>query len=502
MARDGAGSDGRGEAPAVLIRKKVYVHDPSLPRSARMNTKSTIAVTNQDRVWFEKLQKKDQYDYAIKIDAAESLPQTWRHAGLPPDGMFAPRFPRYSYHKLRHLFTDYDRFLLLVTAACNLLMRELALSYHDLVQENAEVTLPGGRGLINIEPPKYTVSQWDALDEERMAHVLGMLVRLFYRGRDETGDRPRHEQELRKAVILYMGGTGGTYQFGNFANLFMSLELAVGFAESLGITWDDASHKRAARLRGHAAHWHGPAPVGRDSKLIEKCSKVLGNRMAGRICEYLALNNRLKHYGRHTGDAEYFNDSVMEIHETIRMLRIDAAYIILLGLVKLYEKPAPPALTSKAHHTSQAILRMIEDCVDRHGAGGVGGGVEEKIRVLREVVENDALKSHEVVYGNARSSLDAFEMLVGVAGMLDAPDGADGIRETVRKYEDILPKGLKPSEYGLSREYGENALHDGLVNIAHSVIVWMDGGFRAVYTLQHVARYGRTSSFRCDPAEF
>ena len=53
---------------------------------------------------------------------------------------------------------------------------------------------------------------WDELDERRMTYVLGMLVRLFYWGDGETGEWPLHEQELRKATILYMSGTGGASQ--------------------------------------------------------------------------------------------------------------------------------------------------------------------------------------------------------------------------------------------------------------------------------------------------
>ena len=34
------------------------------------------------------------------------------------------------------------------------------------------------------------------------------------------------------------------------------------------------------------------------------------------------------------------------------------------------------------------------------------------------------------------------------------------------------------------------------------LVVWMDGQFRAVYVIRHIARYGRTSDFKCDPGVF
>lgn len=507
MAHDGAESGGGVELSAARISTAVYVHDPALPKSARTDSKSTIVITNRNRVRFEKLRTDHQYDYEMKIDVVETHPATWRHAGLPPDGTFAPEYTHGSLDLLRDHYSDYDGLAILAMAACNLVMCVVALSHHDRrptkieVEQELSKPLPPGKGLVNFRPPTTSMALWDELDEECMAYALGMLVRLFYRGDGETGERPWREQELRKAVILYLSGTGGTSQFTNFTSLFMSLELAAGFVRSRKIGPDDASHKHAASLLGCTIRRRGTDPAKSDSPLVKSCRKTLGDGMARRVRKYLELNNRLKHYGRDDSDAEYFNSNVKDIQETMRRLRSDAAYVILLGLVKLYGT-RPPARASKTSRTSQVILGMIEDCVDRHGAKGADGSVEAKIRRLMDVVENEAVKSEKAIYDSIRSGLSTLEMVARAAGMLCAPDGPERVREMVSEYENVAPDGLKPSKYGLVGEYGEKDLRVWLLHLAHTLVVWMDGQFSAVYVIRHVARYGRESDIKCDPGVF
>ena len=488
---------------AVPISKRVYVHYPVLPRSARIDTKATIVVTNRDRVQFEKLRRYGQYDYKMKIDAAGMLPPTWKYAGLPPDGMFAPKLP----HDHLHQYSDYDGLAILAMAACNLIMRKAALSNNGQKPAEAKVGLKPaksmfyGNGLDDFQPPIATVDQWDELDEKCMVYVLGILVRLFYRGDRETGDRDRREQELRKAIIMYMSGTGGASQFANFTSLCMSLELAASFAKSVGIGPDDSIHKDTTRLLGYTIRGSDSMPAKPRSGLAKVCCKILGYEVVRRVEEYPKLNNRLKHYGS-DADAEYFNSNVDNIREIMRRLRVDAAYVILLGLMKSYGTEGVPARADKNRRASSVILGMVGDCVDRHSADNLDCGVEEKIRRLRKMVENDTVKSNRRTYNDARSALGAFEMLIRAAGMLGAPDGADSIRTLVREYEDVLPSRLKPSESGLVRKYDEKMPHDWLVDVAYVVVVWMDRKFHAVYEMLHVKNYGWTSPFGYDSNVF
>lgn len=507
MAHDGAESDGGVELSAVRISTEVYVHDPALPRSARTDSKSTIVVTNRNRVRFEKLRTDHQYDYEMKIDVAETHPATWRHAGLPPDGTFAPEYTHGSLDLLRDHYSDYDGLAILAMAACNLVMCMVALSHHDRratkveVEQEPSKPLPPGEGLVNFRPPTTSMALWDELDEECMTYALGMLVRLFYRGGGETGERPWREQELRKAVILYLSGTDGASQFTNFTSLFMSLELAAGFARSRKIGPNNASHKHAASLLGCTIRRRGTDPAKTKSGLVKSCRKTLGDGMARRVRKYLEINDSLKHYRNRDSDAKRFNHSVKDMQETMRGLRVDAAYVILLGLVKLYGT-RPPARASKTRRASQIILGMIEDCVDRHGAEGMDGGVVAKIRRLMDVVENEDVKSKKAIYDDTRSGLSTLEMVAKAAGMLCAPGGPERVREMVREYESVAPDRLKPSKYGLVGEYGEKDLRVWLLHLAHTLVVWMDGQFRAVYVIRHVAQHGRTSRFKCDAGVF
>lgn len=499
------------EIATALISRKVYVHDPALPRSARTDTKSVIVVTNRNRVRCEKLQVDNQHDYEMEIDAAETLPHTWQHAGLPPDGAFAPKYKHtHGVNGSLLPLTDYEGFMILVTAACNLVMSEVALSYYDrkkFKEDGVKVRLtpvkrlPSGDGLMGSVSLTTTANMHDELDEKRMTYVLDMLVRLFYRGDGETGERDWREQELRKAVILYMGGTGGASQFTNFTSLLMSLELAVGFAKSEGITSNDASHKAAALLID-TIRWSGIDPTKSGSSLVESCRVILGDVMAGRVYEYTKLNNRLKHYGRNTEDAKYFDKNVDKIYEIIRGLCVDAAYVILLGLIRLYGTGSPPTRANKTHRTSQLILGTIEDCVDRHGAESVGGGVEPKIQRLMDFIENDAIKSEKVTYDTTSPVLRMLMTLVKAARMLGEPDGLAGVRALVREYEDVVPDDLKPAKYGFDVEHDEEALHKWLVLITRSAVVWMDSQFHHTYVTLHIAKFGRTSGIKCDAAIF
>lgn len=497
------------EISAVPISKKVYIHDPALPRSTQTDTKSVIVVTNRKHVRFEKLQADNQHDYKMLIDAVEMLPSTWQHVGLPPDGTLAPK----HMHDASVSFlppTDYEGFTILVTAACNLVMRQAALSYHDRKKRKEDDVkvemmpakrLPSYRALPGSISLTSTMNLRDELDEERMVYVLGMLVRLFYRGDDETGQRRLEEQELRKAVILYMSGTGGASQFTNFTSLFMSLELAVGFAESEGITSNDTHHKVVALLID-AIRWSGIDPIKSGSTLVKSCRAILGDVMAGRVYKYTKLNNRLKHHWRNTEDAKYFDNNIDKISEIMHGLRVDAAYVILLGLIKLYGTGSPPAPVSKTHRTSQLILCMIKDCVNRHGAESVDGDVEQKIRYLVEFIENDGIKSNEAVYDSTSLVLRELIMLVKAARMLDAPDGLKGVRALVRKHEDIVPDRLKPTKLGFDIDHDEDELHNWLVFIVHSVVMWMDSQFHHTYVIQHVAQFGKESWIKCDAAPF
>ena len=462
---------GRVEIAAAPISKKVYVHDPALPRSAQTDTNSIIVVTNRNRVRFEKLRRNDQYDYKMSVDAVEMLPQTWKHAGLPPDGTFAPKHTSDSGDLLRNRYSDYDRFTILVMAACNLVMRVVALSDNDQKPEEVKASLepakplPSGEGLVDFAPPITNWQLRDELDEKRMTYALGMLVRLFYRGDGETDERDWREQEIRKAAILYMGGTGGTNQFINFTSLFMSLELAVGFAKSKCITPNDDCHKAAALLID-TIHWDGIDPTTSKSPLVKSCRAILGDVMAGRVNEYIALDNRLKHYGRDTRDAKYFDSNIDKIYEIMRGLRVDAAYVILLGLTRLYGTGSPPARANKARRTSQFMLGMIEDCVDRHSAESVDGGAEPKIQRLMDFIENDAIKSRQVTYDDTRQVLRILMMCVKAARMLGAPDEMEGVRALVRECEDVVPDIFKPAKLKFDVEHDEEALCGWLEFIA------------------------------------
>lgn len=320
----------KGEITAS-ISKNVYVHDLAQPRSARTNSKLTLVVTNRSRVRLKKLRVDDQHDYEMKIDATDMLPgafgHTWEHAGLPPDGEFVTENKDAAKWRLP---PDFDELMVLVTTACNLVIPMAALSYYDQTPAKVEGRLESTKRLPSDGTPFRMIysetHKWhDELDERRMSYVLGMLVRLFYRAEDETDDRDWREQELRKAIIHYLSGTGGTSQFTNFTSLFMSLEVAVAFAKSRGIRPDDAIHKHAAALLGDAVRGSGIDPTKSKSKLVKTCLKTFSKAMAGRINEYSKINDRLKHYGSDTNDANYFNSSIMG---RMRRLRADAAYAI------------------------------------------------------------------------------------------------------------------------------------------------------------------------------
>ena len=299
---------------------------------------------------------------------------------------------------------------------------------------------------------------------------------------------------------MYMSGTGGTSQFANFTSLCMAMELAAGFAKSVGVRRKDEAHKDVAKLLDSTMYDSG-TPAEPTSDLGKVCSKILGKGIVGRVEEYPKLNNRLKHYGSGK-DAEYFYNNVDNITEIMRRLRADAAYVILLGLVKLYGADGAPARTDENHRTSSVILGMVEDCVDRHGTGEPYGSVEEKIRGLGELVENDALKSNEKIYDNARLVLDTFEMLVRAAETLRAPGGEAGLRELIRECEGIMPDRLKPSKYELTGEYDERVSRAWLLDVAHAAVMWMDRGFRAVRMIPFIAQHGRTPRVRFDPDVF
>ena len=498
---------GEGEIAAVQISKNVYVHDPTLPRSARTNTTTVIVVTNRSHVRFEKLRIDNQYDYKMFVDAVEMLPATWQHAGIPPDGTFSSKPMRDPNDPLRDVYSDFEGFMILVMAACNLTMRKAALSYHGRPPPMAKVTVEWSgppspdREWVNHMPPITNTAMRDSLDEGRMTYVLDMLVRLFYQYDGKAGEQDCCEQELRKAVILYLSGTGGANQFTNFTSLLMSLELAVGFAKSMKVGPGDESHERAAALLD-TIRWRGIDPAESESSLVKSCSEILDSVMTGRVYEYTKLNNRLKHYGRKTKDAKYFDNNVAKIQEVMRGLRVDAAYVILLGLTKLHGTESPPARASKASHTSQVILGMIEDCVDRRGADGVDGGVESKIRRLMDFIENDAIKSEKFTYDDFRLVLCICETLVKAARMLDTPGGLAGVRALTREFMDIVPEGWKPAKLGYDIEHDENELHAWLKFITHSVVIHMDSQFHHTHVILHVAQHGRTSGIECDPDIF
>ena len=493
------------EIAAAPISKNVYVHDLAQPRSARTNSKITLVVTNRNHVQLKKLRADAQHDYEMKIDAVDMLPEafehTWKHAGLPPDGEFITENEDATKWRLPPYF---DELMVLVTTACNLVMPMAALSYYD--QTPAEVEgrlesteqLPPGRALISGMTYSETPSWHDELDEGRMSYVLGMLVRLFYRGDGETDERNWREQELRKAIVHYLSGTGGTSQFTNFTSLFMSLELAVAFAKSMRIRPDDEIHKHAAALLGDAVRGSGIDPTNSKSRLVKACLKTLDKAMAGRINEYSKINGRLKHYGRDANDTKYFNNIVGRM----RRLRADAAYAILLGLERSCGTGSPPALPSKSSRTSQVILNMIEDCVDRHGAEHVDGGMDAKIRWFADFIENDAIRSEKVVYDNACLVLGSLETLVRAARMLDMPDGLAGVHALAHEFKDAVPDNLKPSKMELDVEHDEEALCAWLEYVTYSIVAWMDDQFYNMYVRLHVARYGRTSGMKCDPDRF
>ncbi len=183
-------------------------------------------------------------------------------------------------------------------------------------------------------------------------------------------------------------------------------------------------------------------------------------------------------------------------------LRADAAYAILLGLEKLYGTGNLPAQMSKSDRTSQIILNMIEDCVDRHEEYNLDGDVKSKIQSLGKIVEDEAIKSVKIVYDDTQSVLGTLKMLVQVGEMLGAPGGCEGVRELVREYEDVAPDKLKPSEYGLVGEYGEKAIRIYLLHLAHRTVLHMNNQFGSLYTMIHIARHGRTSGIKCNPDKF
>ena len=495
------------EISSALIEKKVYVHDPTLPRSARTNSKSTVVVTNRNNVRFEKLRIDNRYDYQIKIDAAETLPSTWKHAGLPPDGTFAPKHTHDYDDMLQDLYSDYDGFTILVMAACNLVMHRVAVSDNDQKSEKVKADLklakplPPDRDLTNFLPPTWNTVLWDELDEERMTYVLGMLVRLFYRGDGETDNRNWREQELRKSIIIYIAGTSGTSQFVNFTSLCMALELAASFTKSVGVRPDDNCHKGAANLLCNTIHSKGKTSVAPISDLAKVCCKVFGAGIVERVGEYPDLNNRLKHYGNDES-AKHFDSNVDDIMNIMRRARLDAAYFILLGLLKLYGTKDMPKQMDQNLRISSIILGMVEDCTDRHSAGGLDVSIQEKIQKLEEIVENKAVKSNKAIYDNVKLVLYTFRMLVKTAGILTESDGVNDIRTLINEYEDILPNSLKPSKHGLVGRYNENTLHTWLIHVVHVAVNWMDGGFGSMYTILHVAKYGRTSDVKCDPDVF
>ena len=345
------------EIAAAHISMKMYVHNLAQPRSARVNSKITLVVTNRNLVRLKKLLVGAQHDYEMNIDVVDVLPEalghTWRHVGLPPDGMLVAKNENATERRLPPYF---DELGVLAAIACNLVLSMAALSYYDQtpakVEGRLEPTerLPSGRSLLRMEYSE-TPKWHDELDESRMSYVLGMLVRLFYCGDVETGDRNCYEEELRKAIILYWSGTGGASQFTNFTSLFMSLELAVAFAKLMGIRPDDTTHKHAAALLGDAVRGSGIDPAKSRSDLVKTCLEILDKSMVGRINEYLKFNNRLKHRGHNVNEVKYVNNS--GIVGLMGRLRADAAYVILLDLEKSHGTGNPPTLSSLvAHHRS------------------------------------------------------------------------------------------------------------------------------------------------------
>ena len=496
---------GKVEIAAAPISKKVYVHDLAQPRSARTNSKITLVVINRNHVRLKKLRVDAQHDYEMKIDAVDVLPEafghTWKHAGLPPDGAFVTEKEDAAKWRLP---PDFDELMVLVTTACNLVMPMAALSYYDQTPAKVEGRLEPTKRLPSDGTPfrmiySETHKWYDELDEGRMSYVLGMLVRLFYRAEGEIVEQNWREQELRKSIIHYLSGTGGTSQFTNFTSLFMSLELAVAFAKSMRIRPDDEIHKHAAALLGDAVRGSGIDPTKSKSNLVKTCLKTFSKAMAGRINEYSKINRRLKHYGRDADDAKYFNSSITG---RMRRLRADAAYAILLGLEKSCGTGNPPALPSKFSRTSQVILNMTEDCMDRHGAERVDGGVDAKMRWLADFIENDAIRSEKAVYDNVCSVLRSLETLVKAARMLDMPARLAGVHALAREFKDAVPDNLKPSKMKLDVEHDEEALCAWLGYVTYSIVAWMDDQFRNMYMRLHVAEHGRTSEMKCDPDRF
>ena len=300
---------------------------------------------------------------------------------------------------------------------------------------------------------------------------------------------------------MYVSGTGGTSQFANFTSLCMAMELAAAFAKSMRVRPNDDVHIGAAGLLGNTMRHSGATDAEPTSGLAKVCSKILGMGIVERVEEYPRLNNRLKHYGC-SKDAEHFTNDVGEIAEIMSRLRADAAYIILLGLVKLYGIDGLPAQVDESRRISSVVLGMVEDCVDRHGAGGLDGGVVEKIRKLEEMVENKYVMQCWGGSYTAHLMLDTFRVLVRAAGMLGAPDKADGIPALVRECEGFLPDKMKPSKYKLVGKYTDTALYAWLGNAAYAAVVWMDGKFGVAHEILRAARQGGASRVRFDRGVF
>lgn len=398
--------------------------------------------------------------------------------------------------------SDKEGFMILAMAACNLVLRGPALSDYDNTPHKVEIERKGfdfsTKPFIDYTT-RATLKRWDVLDESRMMCVLDMLVRLFYKGDKEDGSRNAREQELRKAIILYMSGTGGTSQFANFTSLYMSMETAVAFAKSIGVRSDDELHKDASSLLDSVIINTGAIPIKRKSKLTKTCCKVLGNGIADRMEMYSTINNHLKHYlGGQDGK---FLNNIDNIMEVMRGLRNDAAYVILLGLIKLYGQHTFLHKITKPTDL-QVLLNMIEDCVDRHCVEKVCGSVDAKIQRLRNLIENDAVKSNKDVYDHTRLVLDALNMLTKAARTSDTSDELCGVRKLVFKFECTMPDMYKPSKYGLVGEYDDVALYSGLLSITYCLVLDMDRQFGDVDTIIHLDKYGVGSGIQCKPGRF
>ena len=275
------------------VSKRLYVHDPSMPRVPGRDTDIKITITNRHHLLLTKLDSDQHHDYKLTVTEPRSL-------DLPSfDDEHANEFMRQ------------------VIMACNLVMDRAAFSTGLSDSSHAEIDVggpPPTTSKVESTPTGYkatvedvvmvrdslsvTVHSTTELDEVLVLDTLRKIRVVFGAG----GKPPLKIHNIQKSLNAYLKGTQSTDESGAFGGMYESLEFAANFDR--------------------------PNQVGGNID-AEVSSIMCDNTLP--VKDLRLLNNRLKHPDTESERAK-FDASKDKMTEKIRTLRPITSGVILRRL--------------------------------------------------------------------------------------------------------------------------------------------------------------------------